>query len=182
MRETTEQNLKNAFSGESQAHMRYIIFSEIAESEGFKNTARLFKAISYAEKVHANNHFSNLAHLKGGYMTIGMAGFGPGGSSKNLDIAIEGEMHEINEMYPTYLETAKFQKEKGAAKSFEWAYNAEKVHVELFRKAKETVDKGSDVQLKAIQICEVCGYTVEGDAPKRCPICKAKKEKFKSFT
>jgi len=181
VRDMTEQNLKNAFSGESQAHMRYIIFSDVAEKSGFKNTARLFRAISYAERVHSTNHYNNLAHLNGGYVTVGMAGFGPGDTSKNLGIAIEGETFEINEMYPVYLETARFQGEAAAAKSFEWAYEAEKIHAKLFKKAKEAVDRGSDVQLKTIQICEVCGYTVEGEAPDKCPICKAKKDKFKAF-
>ncbi len=87
--ENTEQNLKNAFSGESQANIRYILFSTVASKEEFNNVARLFEAIAYAEQVHAGNHFENLNHLKEGSITYGMAGFGPGDTSKNLDIAIE---------------------------------------------------------------------------------------------
>ena len=177
----TEQNLKNAFSGESQAHMRYLIFSDIAQQEKFPEIARLFRAIAYAEQVHSTNHFRILSYLKGGFITIGMAGFGPGDTVKNLDIAIEGETFEINEMYPVYLETAKFQKENEATRSFEWAYDTEKVHAGMFLKARQAVGRGQDLEIKKIQICEVCGYTIEGDAPDRCPLCKATKDKFKSF-
>ena len=181
MRDTTEQNLKNAFSGESQAHMRYTIFADLAEKQGYKNNSRLFRAISYAERIHSTNHFNRLSHLNGGYVTIGMAGFGPGDTSKNLGIAIEGETYEIEEMYPAFLEIAKFQREDQAAQSFEWAYEAEKTHARLFKKAKEAADRKADVSLGKIQICEICGYTLEGEAPDRCPICKAKNDKFKEF-
>jgi len=181
VRAITEQNLKNAFSGESQAHMRYIIFSDIAEVEGLPNVSRLFRAISYAERIHSTNHFNNLAYLEGGYLTIGMAGFGPGKTLKNLRIAIEGETFEIDEMYPTYVQTAGFQGEQGAARSFTYAHQTEKVHAVLFQKAKEAVERGQDVQLGPIQICQLCGYTIEGEAPDRCPVCNARKEKFKAY-
>lgn len=177
----TEQNLKNAFSGESQAHVRYIIFSDVAEHQGYKNIARLFKAIAYAERIHSRNHFSNLANLEGGYLTVSMAGFGLGDTLKNLSIAIEGETYEVNEMYPAYLEIAQCQGEEGATKSFGWAYEAEKTHASFFKKAKEAVTKKNDVKLDKIQICSVCGYTIEGNAPEECPICRAKKRKFKTY-
>jgi rubrerythrin len=181
IRAMTEQNLKNAFSGESQAHMRYKIFANIAAAEGFRNVARLFEATSYAEQVHSTNHFNNLAHLSGGFITIGMAGFGPGSTSKNLQIAIDGEAYEINEMYPAYIEVARFQKELDAEKSFNWAYQTEQVHLAMFKKAKDIVDRGRDIESKKIQVCSVCGYTLEGDAPDRCPICNVGKDKFKTF-
>lgn len=177
----TEQNLKSAFAGESQAHVRYLIFADRAADEGFKNVSRLFQAIAYAELIHARNHFRNLEYLSGGYVTVAMAGFGPGNTAKNLSIAIDGEEFEINEMYPSYLEVAKLQGEKGAERSFHGAYEAEKVHAEMFKRALKSVETGNDVEMKEIQICEICGYTVEGDAPDKCPICGASKNKFKAF-
>jgi rubrerythrin len=107
--------------------------------------------------------------------------FGLGTTSQNLQGAIDGETFEINEMYPTYLETAKFQGEKGAQRSFHFALSAEKQHAVLFQKAKKAVDSGKDVKLGPVQICTVCGWTEEGEAPDRCPICGAKKEKFRTF-
>ena len=91
------------------------------------------------------------------------------------------ENFEITEMYPTYIEVAKFQGEKGAQKSFEWAYGTEKKHKELYEKAKKAVDGKRDVELGPIQVCEVCGYTLEGKAPDKCPLCGAASEKFTAF-
>lgn len=179
--EKTEQNLKNAFSGESQANMRYGLFSKVATDKGFDNVARLFTAIAFAEQVHAGNHFANLNYLKEGSMTYGMAGFGPGDTSKNLDIAIEGETFEITQMYPAYKDKAIQENAKGAEQSFYWALEAEKRHVELFREAKQEVESGKDIEIGKIHVCSVCGYTGKGEAPDFCPICGSPKAKFKIF-
>ncbi len=177
----TEQNLINAFGGESMAHMRYLHFADVATREHFPNVARLFKAISYAEFVHAGDHYKEIRHLDGGFVANSAGTFGPGTTTKNLNLAIMGETFEIEEMYPVYIDVAKFQEEKGAVKSFEYSYNTEKVHKMLFEKAKVAVEQKKDVELKPVQVCQVCGYTVEGDAPDTCPLCKAKKDKFTEF-
>jgi len=181
MKSMIEDNLRSAFSGESQAHMRYLIFSDIAASEGLPNVSRLFEAISFAERIHATNHFKNLSHLTGAFPTLAMAGFGPSTTSDNLAIAIEGEQFDIEQMYPVYKNTAAFQNEKGAERSFEWAWKAEMIHAAMFQKAKQSADSGKDLRLGPVQICEVCGHTVEGDAPERCPVCNAPKDKFRNF-
>jgi len=110
MKKMTEKFLNEAFAGESMAHMKYQIFSEIAEKEGFSNIARLFKAISYAEQVHATNHFRNLGNI--------------GKTSENLQSGIDGETFEVEEMYPVYNNTAKLQGEKGAEISTHYALEA----------------------------------------------------------
>ncbi len=181
MRLTTQENLMNAFSGESQAHMRYLYFAEVAEKEGFPNVARLYRAVAYAEKIHATNHFKKLSHLKNGFVDVAHATFGPGDTLKNLELSIMGEEYEIEEMYPAYIEVAKMQGERGAQTSFEWAYETEKKHAELFKRAKEAVEEGKDADFGDIYVCEVCGYTIEGEAPDKCPICGAPIEKFKKF-
>jgi rubrerythrin len=84
-------------------------------------------------------------------------------------------------MYPVYLEVAKFQGEKGAQKSFEWACGTEKMHKQLYEKALDQVSSGIDVKLGPIQVCEVCGYTLEGEAPDKCPLCGASGDKFSEF-
>jgi len=165
LRKMTEDNLKSAFAGESQAHMRYVIVANRAE--GFPNIARLFRAISYAEQVHATNHFDVLGMIRG--------------SSDNLQVAIDGETYEINEMYPAFNAVAQLQEEKGAMQAFNAALQAEKIHASMYQKAKQTVETSKDIQLGAVYICDVCGYTVEGEAPSRCPICGASKEKFRKF-
>lgn len=181
MKLMTEQFMINAFGGESQANMRYRHFAVQAEKEGFTNTARLFIAVAHAEFIHAGDHYRELKHLKDGRVANSMAAFGPGDTAKNLDLAIDGENFEITEMYPTYISVAEFQGEKSAKRSFEWSYATEKQHKMLFEKAKAAVTSGRDVDMGPVQVCEVCGYTLEGEAPDNCPICNAKKEKFKTF-
>lgn len=177
----TAANLRSAFGGESMAHMRYLIWGDLAEKDGFPDVARLFRAISRAEQVHATNHFDTLQDEKGDYLVPSYAGFGIGGTSENLEGAIAGEEFEIEEMYPAYMATAKEQEERSARISFYYAVSAEKIHAEMFRKAKESVDAGKDLELDKVQICLVCGHTVEGDAPEKCPICAASKDKYIAF-
>lgn len=181
MKQMTEQHLINAFGGESQAHMRYLHFADQADKENFPNIARLFRAISHAEYVHAGDHYRELKHLEGGFVANSMAAFGPGDTKKNLRLAIMGENFEITEMYPVYIEVAKFQGEKGAQRTFTWALGTEKMHKMLFEKGREEVDKNKDADMGPIQVCKICGYTLEGDAPDKCPLCEATKKDFITF-
>jgi len=167
MHQITKENLKSAFAGESQAHMRYTIFAEKAEEEGFHNVARLFRAIAFAERVHAANHLNALNGLN---LTV-----------DNLDVAMEGERFEVNEMYPAYQAVAELQDEKKAQKSIHYALEAEKIHEALYAEAKEAAKAGKDLEVRDIYICPVCGHTVVGKAPERCPICGVLGEKFKKF-
>ncbi len=167
MRKMTKRFLEEAFAGESMAHMRYTIFAEEAEKRGRKNLARLFRAIAYAEYVHARNHLRELG--------------GIGEDVKNVRTAIDGETFEVEEMYPIYNEAAKIQGERGAQISTRFALEAEKIHVEMYKRAEEKLEKGEDYENKKIYICPICGYTVEGEAPDKCPICGAKGETFKEF-
>ncbi len=167
MKKMTEENLKAAFAGQSQAHMRYLIFAEVAEKEGKPNLARLFRAIAYAEQVHATNHYRELGMIRD--------------SGQNLDVAIAGETYEVEEMYPAFIAVADLQKESGAKRAFHFAIEAEKIHAELYRKAKEAAEKGTDIKIGTVYICPVCGHTVVGEPPERCPICGAPREKYKAF-
>ncbi|HID96110.1 MAG TPA: rubrerythrin family protein [Candidatus Latescibacteria bacterium] len=167
MRKMTEDSLRAAFAGESQAHMRYLIFAQKAEEEGYPNIARLFRAISFAEQVHATNHFKTLGDL--------------GPSDENLNTTIGGETYEVEEMYPAYDAIAKLQEEKGAQRSIHYAVEAEKIHAAMYRQAKQAVESGKDVGIGQICVCSACGYTGEGDPPERCPICGATKDKFRTF-
>ncbi|HDM75287.1 MAG TPA: rubrerythrin family protein [Deltaproteobacteria bacterium] len=167
MRKMTEESLSTAFAGESQAHMRYLIFAQKAEEEGYPNIARLFRAIAFAEQVHATNHFKALGNL--------------GASGENLNAAIEGETFEVEEMYPAYDAIAKLQQEKGARTSIHYALEAEKIHAAMYSQARQAVESGNDIEIKQIHICSVCGYTGEGEPPARCPVCGAPMEKFQTF-
>ena len=167
MRKMTEDNLNGAFAGESQAHMKYLVFADKAENEGRPNVARLFRAIAYAEQVHATGHFNKLGLL--------------GGTVDNLQKAIDGETYEVEEMYPAFRAVAELQGEKGALQSINFAFEAEKIHAGMYQKAKQEVESGNDIKLGAVYICSVCGHTVEDEAPDRCPVCGATKDKFKKY-
>jgi rubrerythrin len=167
MQKMTKENLEAAFAGESQAHMKYLIFADKADREGFANVARLFRATSYAEQIHASSHLRTLK--------------GVGKTADNLGAAIGGETYEVEEMYPAFIAVAKEQKEKAAIRSNEWAMEAEKVHATLYGRAKSAVEEGNDTDIGPVYVCSVCGWTGEGEPPDECPLCKAKKEKFVTF-
>ncbi len=167
MRAMTEQNLKDAFAGESQAHMKYLAFAAKAEKDGYAKVALLFKAIAYAEQVHAINHLRELG--------------GIGDTTDNLAAAFGGENFEVEEMYPAYQVVAELQQEKGAQRSIHFALEAEKIHEDMYREAKKLVDAGKDIDVSKVSICPVCGHTVYGDPEERCPICNVPPEKYVGF-
>lgn len=168
MKKMTEKALSEAFAGESMAHMKYLAFSDKAKSEGFPNMARLFEAISYAERVHATNHARNLGYI--------------GKTADNVQSGWEGENFEIEEMYPAYNAVATLQSEEGAKKSIYYAEEAEKIHRTYYGDAKKTVEKGVDLNIGNVYICPVCGWTHIGDdLPDNCPVCQAPKSKFVKF-
>lgn len=182
MHDMTQQHMINAFGGESMAHMRYRHFAEQAKKEGLPNVARLFEAVALAEYIHAGDHYRVIKHLNEGIVANSMAAFGPGDTKKNLGLAVAGETFEIEEMYPAYMTVAEAQGEKDAYRSFEWSYKTEKMHKALFEQAEAYVEQGKDTELGDVQVCDVCGYTLEGEAPDVCPVCGAKKEKFTAFS
>jgi len=167
MHAMTKEFLQAAFAGESQAHMKYLIFSQEAEKKGMPQLGRLFRAIAYAEQVHATNHFRELGKI--------------GDAVANIQSCVEGETFEITEMYPVYLNAAEFQGEKGAVRSAHFALEAEKIHATMYAKAKAAVSGGKDLQLGPMLICPVCGYTVEGEGLATCPVCGVKRETFRVF-
>jgi len=177
----TSEFLHSAYGGESMAHMRYIQWGEIARKEGYPNTAKLFEAISYAEQVHANNHFREIDGSITDYTVAAGAVFGVSNTVENLQGAINGELHEVEQMYPVYLNAAEFQNEKGAQRSFHFALEAEKIHADLFQKAQDAAKEGKDIELESVYICPVCGHTILDEAPEKCPVCGAKKELYRKF-
>lgn len=160
----TEQNLKDAFAGESQANRKYLAFAKKAETEGFKQVARLFRAAAEAETVHAHNHLRELGGIKS--------------TKENLQEAINGESYEFQKMYPLMIKDAEAEGNKGALRSFNYANDVEKIHASLYKKALDNLGKSPDSDM---YVCQVCGFTVEGEAPDECPVCKAKKQSFKKI-
>ncbi len=163
----TEENLKVAFAGESQANRRYTAFARKAEKEGLPNVARLFRAIAEAETVHALKHLNVMGMVKS--------------TKENLQTALNGEVYEFTEMYPSFIKAADEEKMNAASASFGDANKVERIHSELFKKAISSVESRKDIETKDIFVCQVCGNTVEGKAPDICPVCGSPKEKFKKI-
>ncbi len=157
----TEQDLQDAFAGESQANRKYLAFAKKAEEEGYAQVARLFRAAAAAETIHAHNH---LKALKGINST-----------KENLMAAITGESYEFQKMYPQMIADAKEEKQDYALRSFHLANEVEKVHAALYQSALDSL--GTNI-VTDYYVCSVCGYTAEGEAPDECPVCKAKKQAF----
>ncbi|MFP4116583.1 MAG: rubrerythrin family protein [Candidatus Aenigmatarchaeota archaeon] len=160
----TDKNLDNAFGGESRARSKYLLYAERAEEEGLEQIAKLFRAVAKAEAIHIGNHAEAMDKVK---ETV-----------NNLQDAIEGEKYENSEMYPKFLEKAREEGEKNAARSFRWAKEVEEVHEELYKKAKKKAEEGKDMEEKKIFICGGCGYTTMDEAPDVCPVCGAPKKMF----
>ena len=163
----TEENLKEAFAGESQANRRYLAFARKAEEEGLKSIARLFRAAAEAETVHALAHFRVMEGVKS--------------TVENLQAAIEGEGYEVEKMYPQFLKVANEEGHSAAVNSFSNALEVEKVHHRLYEEALQAARGGQDLPERPIFVCQVCGNTVWGQAPDTCPICSAPKSRFKEI-
>lgn len=158
----TEENLMEAFAGESQANRKYLAFAQKADQEGYAQAARMFRAAAAAETIHAHNHLRALKAI--------------GSTADNLKEAVAGETHEFKNMYPGMIETAQTEGNKEAERSFSYANEVEETHAALYQKVADNLGKeGEDYPY---WVCPVCGYTAEKEHPERCPVCNAKGDRF----
>ena len=162
---TTAENLEGAFAGESQANRKYLFFSEKAEEDSHKQIARLFRAAAEAETVHARNHLKVAQGIKS--------------TKDNLLAAIGGENYEFTQMYPGFIKQADSEGKAGAKDSFELANKVEQIHHGLFQAALDMLEGGQPSAEKPFYVCQICGNTLEGEAPEKCPVCGAPKRMFK---
>jgi len=161
----TEENLQSAFAGESQANRRYLFFADKAEKEGYPQAARLFRAAAEAETVHARNHFAAMD--------------GVGSTRDNLMAGAIGEHYEFTRMYPPFIEQAEAENNKRAQRTFEYANEVEQIHHKHFEETIKAVEAGQQLKDEPYFVCQVCGNTVTGEAPEKCPICGAPGSSFK---
>ena len=161
----TEEDLKQAFAGESEANRKYVAFARQAEQDGFPQVSRLFRAAAESETVHAINH---LQVMDGIHETL-----------ENLQEAAEGEAEEFREMYPKFARRAKENENYNAKDTFDYAGEVEEIHYRMYKQAIDAVKKGKDLPATDLFVCQGCGNTVEGKAPETCPVCGAPKSMFK---
>jgi len=156
----TSKNLMEAFAGESQANRKYLAYSKKAEKDGNSNAAKLFRAASDAETLHALKHFEVAGKVSS---TI-----------DNLKDAVAGETHEYKDMYPDFVKIAVEDGNKAAVRTFTLAMKAEEVHARLYQEALENLNDTEEV---FYYLCPVCG-NIEKSVPDRCSICGVSGDKF----
>lgn len=156
----TLKNLMEAFAGEAQANRKYLAYAKKAEKDGKINAAKLFKAASDAETLHALKHFEVAGKT--------------GSTADNLKDAVAGETHEYKEMYPDFVKEAEASGNKAALMSFTFAMKAEEVHAKLYQEALNNLDQTEEV---FYYLCPVCG-NIEKIRPDRCSICGVSGDKF----
>ncbi|MBN2583859.1 MAG: rubrerythrin family protein [Planctomycetes bacterium] len=161
----TEQNVRAAFAGESQANRKYLAFAKVAEKEGQGQIAKLFRAAAAAETIHAHGHLAAMG--------------GIGSTVDNLDEAINGETYEFEKMYPDFIIEAEAEGNQTALRMFRWANEVERIHANLYKKYKAALDAGGQLPVTKVYVCSICGNTVEGEPPDQCPVCGAGKKAFK---
>lgn len=131
----TEQHLKDAFAGESQANRRYLYFAGKADVEGYNDVAALFRSTAEGETGHAHGHLDYLAAV--GDPATGLP---IGGTSENLKAAVAGETHEYTDMYPGMAKDARDEGFEEIADWFETLAKAERSHANRFQKALDGLD------------------------------------------
>lgn len=167
MNRMTEDNLRQAFAGESQAQQTYREFAVKAQEEGYGNVARLFAATSYSEQVHAGL----LLRATGGVSD----------TVDNLGKALSSEAFEVQQVYPAYSAVARLQGEDQAGEILGWTLEAEKVQVNLYQEAQSAVEAGRDVELLAVFVCPNCGYIAKDQPPEKCPLSGTPGRDFRGF-
>lgn len=157
----TEENLKAAFAGESQARNKYTFFASVARKEGFEQIAAIFEETADNEKEHAKRIFKLLDKL--------------GDTKQNLKVAIEGETYEHMKMYPEFEKAAREEGVKEAADFFKEVTEIEEHHHKRFAQLLKNVEEKKVFNRDKVVKwkCRNCGYIHEGkEAPEVCPACK----------
>ncbi|MDE3150200.1 MAG: rubrerythrin family protein [Acidobacteriota bacterium] len=179
---TTVQNLLAAFEGESNAHAKYIAFAAKAGADGLHGAASLFRAAARAEQIHASNHARVIRQL-GGEVTCEIHAVEVKTTLENLKAAREGELYEVESMYPAFLEEATAHNSAAAIRTFTGALEAEKAHARLYGEAIALLEGGKLNSWigapREFYVCPICGYTSETqDEHERCPVCNCPWERF----
>jgi len=183
--ETTINNLLAAYEGESNASAKYNAFATRADAEGYHGAASLFRAASRAEAIHAANHARVIVQL-GGEAKCTLHAAEVMGTLENLKAACEGELYEVNTMYPGFIEEAKASGNTAAVRTMHGAMEAEKTHARLYAEAIALVEAGKKDSwvgaAREFYVCPVCGYTSETpEEHERCPICNVPWERFETI-
>lgn len=175
----TVDNLKAALQGETTASAKYTAFAQKAKEENLPQVAAVFSAASKSESIHANNHKKVLETL-GNKVDVQPEAFTVGATLENLQAAFSGEKHEVESMYPGFIEQAKTDNINDAVKSFGWAIDTETKHMELFTAAMDAINAKKVGGLPTTYfVCPKCGFAYsDDDVEDNCELCGTEKEKY----
>lgn len=169
----TEQNLINAFAGESQARNRYSYFAKQAKEDGYEQIAEIFLITAENEKEHAKKFYEYLGNMRG--QVNSEYPFELGTTEENLKSAVEGENEEAEILYTEAEQTAREEGFDKIADTFHYVIEAERHHRERYAKLLENI-KNDTVFKKDIEInwmCRECGFICNSKcAPVKCPSCE----------
>ena len=168
----TEQNLINAYAGESQARNRYTYFAKQAKEEGYEQIAEIFCMTADNEKEHAKLFYEHLGNTRG--HVNAEYPFELGTTEENLESAAAGEKEEWSFLYADAEKTAKEEGFEEIADTFHHVIEAEKHHEQRYLKLLENIKKGTvfSKDKEILWMCRECGYVYKGkSAPKKCPNC-----------
>jgi len=172
---TTLENLQAAFSGESNAKVRYEAFAIKADAEGYAGAASLFRAASRSEAVHAARHAKVIASM-GAAPKADIQAPEIKSTKENLLAAQSGEDYERLTMYPRFIKKAKADKNAAAVDSFGDAKAVETAHSKLYGAA---LAKLEDWKVKRkFLVCQNCGDATQNQKIKRCPVCSKPRSEF----
>ncbi len=161
MGEKTRQHLYDAYTGESKAAVRLKAFAKKAEEEDYPAIAKLFRAVSESESIHAYNNLRLLREIKD--------------TETNLEEALASEQKIAQVSYDSFIADAEAEGEKAAATMFAYARDVEERHSKLYEGALQHLVAE---RIPKYYVCSVCGYVADDVIPEKCPICGAPEEKF----
>jgi len=150
----TQENLYKAYDGESKATVRLKVYAEKAEKEEYSGVAKLFRAISESEAIHARNNLRLMGVVKD--------------TETNLSDSFARETKVAEVGYSDFIAQAEGEGNENATRMFTWARDVEEVHAKLYEGALEHL---LAEETPAYYICEVCGYVTDGMIPDKCPVC-----------
>ena len=161
MDEKIKEAFYQAYVGEAKAALRLKIFGDKAETEGYSQLAKLFRAIASSEQIHGERSLRMLKEIKS--------------TEENLQESFESESQVAGVTYDKFVKLATEKGEEAAGLIFSQARDVEEVHAKLY---KEAMTHLMEERETSYYICKVCGYISDGIIPDECPVCAAKKEQF----
>ena len=167
MGDQTQGNAYTAFVGEAKAYHRLLAFARKADDEGYDQIAKLFRAVAAAEGVHAERHLRLLGEAV------------VRSTEQNLQYSFEQEKTVNQVTYPAFIREAEEEGEPAAALTFQQARDVEERHAALYKRALSAMLRE---ETHDYYVCQVCGYVAEPEPLDQCPVCNARRDKFREVS